>query len=116
MVDQDRFGARLRSLMQEDEPSEEEQVRAQELSDRIANNYLKSETFHSQGWVHIVQDLQDGIDAAERLILEGTYEDEPKKSAELRGQIRSYKALLGLPARTQQEIEMDERELRELRP
>lgn len=114
MVDQDKFGARLRSLMDDHTPSEDEQVLVQTLSDKVQQGSAMLQTFHSEGWPYIAQFLQDGIDAAEKLILSGEYEDEPKKSAELRGQIRGYKALLGLPARTQQEIEMDERELREL--
>lgn len=116
MVDQDKFGARLRSLMDDNTPSPDEMELVQVLSDSVQRKSAMLQTFYSEGWPYIAQELQDGIDAAEKLILSGEYEDEPKKSAELRGQIRGYKALLGLPARVQQEIEIDEQELQNLRP
>lgn len=107
---------RTRAVMPDPIDEEAHQLQVEELRTKLSDLAETQEAFYSKGWPHIVARLNDEIDLGQRAILSGEFEDDPRKSAHVRGQVSACKLLLDMPARVAQEIEMTERELEPERP
>ena len=101
-----------------DDPTDEEIAAEQTERAKHERDLAKAvamlRTFDTDGWRHVESWLDEEIEAGERAILAGTYENDARGSAHTRGQIEAARRLLALPATAKANFEEAQQRIAEL--
>ena len=107
-----QYGFRLQAAQEASkQQSEADALRLDELRTEVSERITGLQVFSSEGWPYVSGRIASDVEEAERLILAGVLEDDPKRSAYVRGQVAAYRFLLNFEQELRKEIDERQEEI-----